>query len=88
MGRTSREERVKKSKKSEQNYETLVIENSILKHITEDIDGNTVNGIFEFNWDASSNREGDYFIFINGCCHNLSILSQAKQKTHLIKGGS
>ena len=38
------------------------IENSILKHITEDIDGNTVNGIFEFSWDASSNREGDYFI--------------------------
>jgi hypothetical protein len=38
------------------------IENSILKHIIEDIDGNTVKGIFEFNWDASSNREGDYFI--------------------------
>jgi len=38
------------------------IENSILKHITEDIDGNTVSGIFEFSWDASSNREGDYFI--------------------------
>lgn len=36
--------------------------NSIIKHITQDVDGNTVTGIFEFILDASSLREGDYFI--------------------------
>lgn len=36
--------------------------NSVVKHITQDSENNTVTGIFELIWDASSFREGDYFI--------------------------
>lgn len=36
--------------------------NSIIKQVTQDVNQNTVSGIFEFIWDASSFREGDYFI--------------------------
>jgi hypothetical protein len=37
-------------------------DNSLIDHVTEDNDGNTLYGNFQYSWDTTGMREGDYFI--------------------------